>query len=93
MDINQHKEIILRWIRSCRTSEQLGLLTEVIQAFVVDRFSGQVQPHEMDMVRTELNAAIDTRKLIVARKRLKKKDILANLEDQRIDENLNEIID
>lgn len=97
MNIEKHKEIILKWIKSCRTAEQIDLLNEIIGKFVIDRFSGIVQSHELDMVLTELNEAINIRRIIVARKRLKKKDILAKIvlkeSDQRIDENLKECID
>jgi len=43
MDIQQQKEILLKWIRSCKTAEQIDLLSQRITEFVVKRFSDKIE--------------------------------------------------
>ena len=69
MDINQQKEILLRWIRSCQTAEQLDLFTQIVKEFVVNRFSGKIEWYEMDLVKGELSDAIIEQRIITARER------------------------
>lgn len=69
MDIYQHKEIVLRWVRSCKTAEQLDLLTEIVRDFVVIRFWDKTESYEMELVKRELSDAIIERRVIVAAKR------------------------
>jgi hypothetical protein len=66
MDLFEHKQIIKRWINSCDTSEQLDLLRDVIQEFVIKRFEGNVQAWELDEAKTELIDTLTERKIIVA---------------------------
>lgn len=69
MDINQQKEILLRWIRSCQTADQLDLFTLIVKEFVVNRFSGKIEWYEMDLVKGELSDAIIEQRIITARER------------------------
>ena len=69
MDINQQKEILLRWIRSCQTANQLDLFTLIVKEFVVNRFSGKIEWYEMDLVKGELSDAIIEQRIIAARGR------------------------
>lgn len=69
MNIHQQKEILLRWIRSCQTAEQLDLFTQIVKEFVVNRFSGKIEWYEMDLVKGELSDAIIEQRIITARER------------------------
>lgn len=69
MNIHQQKEILLRWIRSCQTAEQLDLFTQIVKEFVVNRFSGKIEWYEMDLVKGELSDAIIEQRIIAARGR------------------------
>jgi hypothetical protein len=69
MDIQQHKEILLKWIRSCHTAEQLDLLSQRVTEFVVKRFSGRIEYYEMELAKGELSDAIIEQRVITARER------------------------
>jgi len=69
MNIHQQKEILLRWIRSCQTADQLDLFTQIVKEFVVNRFSGKIEWYEMDLVKGELSDAIIEQRIITARGR------------------------
>ena len=69
MNIHQQKEILLRWIRSCQTADQLDLFTQIVTEFVVNRFSGKIEWYEMDLVKGELSDAIIEQRIITARER------------------------
>ena len=69
MDIHQQKEILLKWIRSCQTAEQLDLLAEIVTKFVVNRFSDKIESYEMELAKGELSDAIIEQRVITARER------------------------
>jgi len=69
MNIHQQKEILLRWIRSCQTADQLDLFTQIVTEFVVNRFSGKIEWYEMDLIKGELSDAIIEQRIITARGR------------------------
>ena len=69
MNIHQQKEILLRWIRSCQTADQLDLFTQIVTEFVVNRFSGKIEWYEMDLVKGELSDAIIEQRIVTARER------------------------
>jgi len=69
MNIHQQKEILLRWIKSCRTADQLDLFTQIVTEFVVNRFSDKIEWYEMDTVKGELSDAIIEQRIITARER------------------------
>ena len=69
MNIHQQKEILLRWIRSCQTADQLDLFTQIVKEFVVNRFSGKIEWYEMDLVKGELSDAIIEQRVITAHER------------------------
>lgn len=69
MDVQQHKEIFLRWIRSCQTAEQLDLLSQRVTEFVVKRFSDKMERYEMELAKEELADAIIEQRVITARER------------------------
>jgi uncharacterized coiled-coil protein SlyX len=69
MDILQHKEIFLKWIRSCQTAEQLDLLSQRVKEFVVKRFSEKIEYYEMELAKEELSDAIIEQRVITARER------------------------
>jgi len=68
MDIQQQKEILLKWIRSCQTAEQLDLLSHRVPEFVVKRFSDKIEYYEMELAIEELSDAIIEQRVITARK-------------------------
>ncbi len=67
--IQQQKEILLKWIRSCRTAEQLDLLAQIVTEFVVKRFSDKIEFYEMELAKGELTDAIIEQRVITARER------------------------
>lgn len=67
MNLQQHKEIILRWINSCETSEQLDLLLEVIVEFVTKRFEGRAEPLELSITKDDLSNALTDKKMDIVR--------------------------
>ena len=67
--IQQQKETLLKWIRSCRTAEQLDLLAEIVTEFVVKRFSDKIEFYEMELAKGELSDAIIEQRVITARER------------------------
>ena len=69
MDIQQQKEILLKWIRSCQTAEQLDLLSQTVTEFVVKRFSEKIEYYEMELAKEELADAIIEQRVITARER------------------------
>ena len=69
MDIHQQKEILLKWIRSCQTAEQLDLLAEIVTKFVVNRFSDKIESYEMELAKGELSDAIIEQRVITASER------------------------
>ena len=69
MNIHQQKEILLRWIRSCQTADQLDLFTQIVTEFVVNRFSDKIEWYEMDLIKGELSDAIIEQRIIAARER------------------------
>ena len=67
LEIQQQKEVLLKWIRSCRTAEQLDLLAEIVTEFVVKRFSDKIEFYEMELAKGELSDAIIEQRVITAR--------------------------
>lgn len=67
--IQQQKEILLKWIRSCRTAEQLDLLAQIVTEFVVKRFSDKIEFYELELAKGELSDAIIEQRVITARER------------------------
>jgi hypothetical protein len=65
--IQQQKEILLKWIRSCRTAEQLDLLAQIVTEFVVKRFSDKIEFYELELAKAELSDAIIEQRVITAR--------------------------
>jgi len=61
MDLNQHKEIILTWINSCETVDQLVLAEDVVERFVKERFKGQVNQIDLILVVSDLRRSITDR--------------------------------
>lgn len=63
MDLKQHEEVILKWINSCTSSEQLSLLKDVIDVFVAGRFANQYDlvagKANRESLKKELNMVVD----------------------------------
>ena len=69
MDIYKHREILIKWIRSCETAQQLDLFTRLVTEFEVTRFYDKIEHHEIELAKRELLDAIIERGVIVAGKR------------------------
>lgn len=65
MDLQTHKAVILDWIVSCATDEQLDLLEDVVLTFIVDRFKGKVSQLDIDFAKGDLADAIDVQRKVV----------------------------
>jgi hypothetical protein len=61
MNLEQHTEIILKWVYSCDTSEQLNLLSDVIERFIKERFVS-FDKIGVIMAVEELNTAMEFRR-------------------------------
>jgi len=66
MDLFETTQTIKGWINSCTKAEQLDLCNEVVQEFVLDKFAGKVTVMEYDEAKTNLYAALNDRRIIVA---------------------------
>lgn len=66
MTLENHKNTIITWVKSCETSEQIDLLHNVVDTFIVKRFIDKGQRMEMLVALEEINSAIrDQMKMIV----------------------------
>jgi hypothetical protein len=74
MDLQQHKEIILKWVYSCITIEQLDFLSDIIERFVVNRFVNDNRL-EVILVVEELNEAMAIRRSNIIELEKQKQDI------------------
>ena len=70
MDIFKHNEILLKWINSCQTAQQLDLFNKLIIEFDATQFYDEIkEPHEIELVKKDLMDAIIERRVILAGKR------------------------
>ncbi|HMG66223.1 MAG TPA: hypothetical protein VK588_01010 [Chitinophagaceae bacterium] len=69
MDIYKHKEVLLKWIGSCQTAQQLDLFRTLVTEFEVSRFHDRVEPGEIEAVKKELSDAITEQRVVLAGKR------------------------
>lgn len=67
MTIQEIKETLLKWIRSCDKEEQIDLLTEVIAEFVVKRFESKEDQKVIDWTMDYLLHEMADQKLIIKR--------------------------
>jgi len=66
MNLDQHKEAILRWVASCQTHEQLQLLLSVTVNYIsFERFPNDTEK-EVLLVAKEIFDAIEEKKWLVA---------------------------
>jgi len=66
MNLDQHKEAILRWVASCQTHEQLQLLISVTINYIsFERFPND-RENEISFVAKEIFDAIEEKKWLVA---------------------------
>ncbi len=69
MDIYKHNKILLKWIKSCQTSQQLDLFTKLITEFDAKRFYDEINPFEVELAKRYLLDAIIEQRVMVAGKR------------------------
>lgn len=69
MDIYKHKEVLLKWIASCQTAQQLDLFRTLVTEFEVSRFHDKIELSEIEAVKKELTDAITEQRVILAGKR------------------------
>lgn len=70
MDIYKHNGILLKWINSCQTAQQLDLFTKLVTEFDAMQFYDEINPYEVELVKRDLLDAIIERHVIVAGKRV-----------------------
>lgn len=71
MNLQQTKEIILKWIKSCETDEQLDLMNDVVDRFIVNHsWSCDMSGYEYRTVIMEIGEQIQIqRKMVVLNKK------------------------
>lgn len=70
MDIFKHNVILLKWIKSCQTAQQLDLFTKLVTEFDVTQFYDEMPDlYELELVKKNLFDTIMERRVIVAGKR------------------------
>lgn len=68
MTLQQTSDIILKWISSCHTSEQLDLLVPVVTSHIVTPFQNKVPELDLLLVKEDLvNAISDRQRMIIHR--------------------------
>lgn len=76
----EHKAIVLRWIRSCETFEQLKLMASFIETFFIPGYEKSIEEtksdadkgafrFDLELYKVEFKEAIEERKTIVAAKK------------------------
>lgn len=58
-DLIPTKELLLKWIYSCRTALDLDAVTATIDNLIIERFSFSADPDHIDQVIAELNRALN----------------------------------
>jgi hypothetical protein len=66
MTLSETKGYVLKWIESCQTNEQTGLLESAIKETWIKRYEGEVPDLEFKQTQKELSDAIKERMLIIA---------------------------
>jgi hypothetical protein len=69
MDIYKHNKVVLKWIKSCQTAQQLDLFTKLVTEFDVTQFYDEINPFEVELTKRELLDAIIEQRVIVAGKK------------------------
>jgi hypothetical protein len=70
MDIFKHNAVLLKWIRSCQTAQQLDLFTKLVIEFDATQFYDEIkEPYAIELVKKDLMDAIIERRVIIAGKR------------------------
>lgn len=68
MDIFKHNKVILKWIKSCQTAQQLDLFTKLITEFDTAQFYDEINTLEVELTKRGLLDAIIEQRVIVAGK-------------------------
>lgn len=68
MDIYKHNEIILKWIKSCQTAQQLDLFANLIIEFDASQFYDEINLLDVELIKRDLLDAIIEQRVIVAGK-------------------------
>lgn len=71
MTVQETRDTIITWVKSCTTQEQLNLLSEIINGFIVERFSHEDKTDVLDALSTVKWSILDQRKLITKTKFIK----------------------
>ena len=70
MDIFKHNAILLKWIKSCQTAQQLDLFNKLIVEFDATQFYDEmIEPYKIELVKKDLIDAVIERRVIIAGKR------------------------
>lgn len=66
MDLFGHTQTLKRWINSCTLDGQLDLSVEVVQRYIVERFTGKVDAEELKKSIDELHTLIGKRRTFIS---------------------------
>lgn len=92
MTLQETKEIILKWIASCESSEQLDILVDVRSSHLYNRFVKEADNRtiiELNEAMIELEAAILKKRLSIVTPPLSAPILDAYLEDDNFKEVIN----
>lgn len=73
MDIVDTRDTLLLWLQSCQTSEQVFLFGDVVDEYIVNRFSGKEHPEVVASARITLLEQMDIHLTILNQKTTAKK--------------------
>ena len=68
MDIVDTRDTLLLWLSSCKTSEQIYLFGEVVNEYIVDRFSGKESSVIIESAKHSLLEQMDIQLTIINQK-------------------------
>jgi len=66
MKLRTHRNVVLLWIESCQTCEQLDWMVKSINDFVIKRFEGKVSLDTLELVKLDLFESIANKRTEIA---------------------------
>lgn len=72
MDIVDTRDTLLLWLQSCQTSEQVFLFMDVVDEYIVNRFTGKEHPQVIATARLTLLEQMDIHLTILNQKTMTK---------------------
>lgn len=68
MDIVDTRDTLIRWLSKCETAEQVYLLREVVEDYIVKRFEGVEKPEVIWSAKNFLVESMDLHLCILSQK-------------------------